>query len=173
MNEEVNLNLKYNKELISIRRAKVLELTAQGLVQSEIAKRLSVSQAVVSLDMQCLRETAKSSMKTHIEERIPMQYEECLTGLKLILRKIYEIIGDKSKKSEEQLAAMNLAVNIYGKLMDLSTNGAILEKTLAWVEDRKKLMLTPEEEKQMQKVLTSKDEEGEEDVQEQSEESND
>jgi predicted XRE-type DNA-binding protein len=164
MSSPNNSNNKYSKDLIEMRRLKVLELISQAMSQCKIAEQLGVSQATVSLDLQYVKCKSQEKMKTHIEERIPMHYEECLTGLKLILRKIYEIIGDKSRRTEEQLAAMNLAVNIYGKLMDLSTNGAILEKTLAWVEDRKKLMLTPEEEKQMQKVLASKDEE--EDVQE-------
>jgi hypothetical protein len=164
MSSPNNSNNKYSKDLIEMRRLKVLELISQAMSQCKIAEQLGVSQATVSLDLQYVKCKSQEKMRTHIEERIPMQYEECLTGLKLILRKIYEIIGDKSRRTEEQLAAMNLAVNIYGKLMDLSTNGAILEKTLAWVEDRKKLMLTPEEEKQMQKVLASKDEE--EDVQE-------
>src|SRR5215204_2410537 len=78
MNEEVDTpNLKYTKELVSMRRAKVLELSAQGLTQVEIGRQLSVSQAVVSLDKQYLRETAQTKIKTHIEERIPTQFEEC------------------------------------------------------------------------------------------------
>jgi len=32
---------------------------------------------------------------------------------------------------------MSLAVDIYGKLMDLSTNGAILEKTTKWINELK------------------------------------
>jgi hypothetical protein len=49
--------------------------------------------------MQYLRETGKSKMKTHIEERMPMQYEECQASLKFMLRKAYEIVEDKSKKT--------------------------------------------------------------------------
>jgi hypothetical protein len=53
-----------------------------------------------------------------------MQYEECQAGLKLILRKAYQI-AEKSTKPQEVLSAIGLAVDIYGKLMDLSTNGSI------------------------------------------------
>jgi predicted transcriptional regulator len=152
-NNNSNTNNKYSRELIEIRRLRVLELISKATSQSKIAEQLGVSQATVSLDLQYVKENAHNKMKTHIEERIPMQYEECLTGLKLILRKTYEIVEDKSKRSEEHLAAMNLAVNIYGKLMDLSTNGGILEKTLAWIEDRKKLLPTVEEQKKIDEVL--------------------
>jgi predicted transcriptional regulator len=131
------MDFKFSKELVELRRAKVLELVAQAVPQNQIALKLGVSPATISLDMQYLRENAKSKIRTHIEDRIPMQYEECQTGLKLILRKTYEILEDKSKKTEEQLTTMSLAVNIYGKLMDLSTNGAILEKTTKWINELK------------------------------------
>jgi DNA-binding transcriptional regulator LsrR (DeoR family) len=157
---------KFSRELIQLRRAKVLELVAQAIPQNEIAKKLGVSVATISLDLQYLREAAKANIQNHIEERIPAQYEECHAGLKLILRKTYEIVDDKSKRTEEQLAAMNLAVNIYGRLMDLSTNGAILEKTVKWLEDRKKILPTTEEQKQIDKILEDKeiDSEPEEDL---------
>jgi transposase len=86
-------------ENIELRRARVLELVAQGLSQNEIQQKLGVSAATVSLDMQYLRETGKSKMKTHIEERMPMQYEECQASLKFMLRKAYEIVEDMSKKT--------------------------------------------------------------------------
>jgi hypothetical protein len=161
-----DFNFKYEKENIELRRARVLELVAQGLSQKEIAEKVVSSPSTVSLDMQYLRETGKSKMKTHIEERMPMQYEECQAGLKFMLRKAYEIVEDKSKKTQEQLTAMNLAVLIYGKLMDLSTNGATFEQAIKWIEDRKKIQLTPEEEKKMEQVLASESESNEEEEEE-------
>jgi hypothetical protein len=53
--------------------------------------------------------------------------------------------------------------------MDLSTNGAILEKTMKWLEDRKKILPTEEEQKKIDELLkdTSTDEDNDEEVQEQ------
>jgi predicted transcriptional regulator len=133
----LSTDFKFSKDLVELRRAKILELVAQAVPQNQIAAKLGVSPATISLDMQYLRETAKSNIRNHIEERIPAQFEECQTGLKLILRKTYEIVEDKSKRTEEVLSAMSLAVSIYGKLMDLSTNGAILEKTTKWINELK------------------------------------
>jgi predicted transcriptional regulator len=133
----LSTDFKFSKELVELRRAKVLELVAQAVPQNQIALKLGVSPATISLDMQYLRETAKSNISRHLEERIPAQFEECQTGLKLILRKTYEIVEDKSKRTEEILSAMSLSVSIYGKLMDLSTNGAILEKTTKWINELK------------------------------------
>src|SRR5215207_9258093 len=133
----MNDDLKYEKSNIELRRAKVLELIAQAIPQNEITQKLGVSSATVSLDLQYLREKAKANIRNHVDEAIPMQYAECQAGLKLILRKTYDIVDDKSKRTQEILSAMSLAVDIYGKLMDLSTNGAILEKTTKWINELK------------------------------------
>jgi hypothetical protein len=127
---------KYSKELIQLRRSKLLEYMAQAIPQHEAAQRLGVSPATVSLDLQYLRCAAQQNLKTHIEERIPVQFEECQAGLKLILRKAYHIV-ETSTRPQEVIAAMSLAVEIYSKLMDLSTNGAILEKTTKWLAEKK------------------------------------
>jgi hypothetical protein len=154
-------DFKFSKELVELRRAKVLELVAQAVPQNQIAKKLGVSPATISLDLQYLREIAKANIQSHIEERIPAQYEACQAGLKLILRKTYEIVDDKSKRTEEQLAAMNLAVNIYGKLMDLSTNGSILERTAKWISELKQ-----RSQEQSQPANLSASKENKEDLQE-------
>jgi predicted transcriptional regulator len=133
----LSTDLKFTKELVELRRAKCLELVAQAVPQNKIAEQLGVSPATVSLDLQYLRCTAQQKLKTHIEERIPAQFEVCQAGLKLLLGKMYDIINNKSSKPQEVLAATGVAVDIYGKLMDLNTNGAILEKTVKWLESKK------------------------------------
>lgn len=65
-----------------------------------------------------------------------MQLAECETGLKLILRKAHEIMN-KSTRVQDQINAMGLAADIYSKLMDLSTNGTIIEKTTKWLAEKK------------------------------------
>jgi predicted transcriptional regulator len=171
-------DFKFSKELIQLRRSRVLELVAQAVPQTLIAEQLGVSPSTISLDMQYLRETAKSNIQNHIEEKIPMQFSECETGLKLILRKTHELIN-KSTRVQDQLHAMGLAADIYAKLMDFSTNGAILQKSVKWVEDMKKILPTAEEQKQIDKIFASesdseeekdKDKEDDEDIIEESEE---
>ena len=56
-----------------------------------------------------------------------MQYAECQAGLKVVLRKAYDIV-DNSTRTPEVLSAMALIIDIYGKIMDLTTNSDILEK---------------------------------------------
>src|SRR5918992_6055933 len=61
-----NSDLKYDKINIELRRGKVLELLAKGNSQTEIAKALNVSNALISLDIQYLREQAQKELETHI-----------------------------------------------------------------------------------------------------------
>jgi hypothetical protein len=163
----LSTDFKFSRELIQLRRNEVLNLVAQAVPQNQIAQKLGVSPATISLDLQYLRETAKENLKTHIEERIPAQYDECHAGLKLILRKTYEIVDDKSRRTDEQLAAMNLAVNIYGKLLDLSTNGAILEKTINRIKQLKEQAAQSQVNNKQADTLTaySEEDEKEEDLQ--------
>jgi predicted transcriptional regulator len=162
----LSTDFKFSRELVELRRAKVLELVAQAVPQNQIAIKLGVSPATISLDMQYLRETSQTKIKDHTETRIPMQFEECHAGLKLILRKTYEIMDDKSKRTEEQLSAMNLAVNIYGRLMDLSTNGAILEKTTKWINELKQQLQLQSQSQQSAKSSGPKEKpEGKQDFQ--------
>ena|ERR687895_2938251 len=62
----MNSDLKYDKINIELRRGKVLELLAKGNSQTEIAKALNVSNALISLDIQYLREQAQKELETHI-----------------------------------------------------------------------------------------------------------
>jgi hypothetical protein len=91
-----------------------------------------------------LRYKAQENIKNHIEEKIPMQFAECETGLKLILRKAHEIMN-KSTRVQDQINAMGLAADIYSKLMDLSTNGTIIEKTTKWLAEKKQQLRASDE----------------------------
>jgi predicted transcriptional regulator len=60
-------DLKYEKANIELRRGKVLELLSKGHSQTEIAKTLNVSNALISLDLQYIKEKAQKELETHIE----------------------------------------------------------------------------------------------------------
>jgi Trp operon repressor len=60
---------------ISWRRAKVLELTSQDNSQVEIAKALQVGEATISRDLSYLRQQANENLKTHIQGKLPEEYQ--------------------------------------------------------------------------------------------------
>lgn len=56
--------------MLEWRRNQVLELSAQGLNQSEVSKKIKVHQSVVPRDIKFLGECACKSVETHVQERI-------------------------------------------------------------------------------------------------------
>lgn len=88
-------------------KIKVVEMRARGMSQTEIARKLQVSKASISLDMRYLRNHAKESIKEYVTEHLPEQYQVCLTALDTILKYAYEIL-ETSDHNREKLQAMEL-----------------------------------------------------------------
>ena len=78
-------------ERLQWRRNKVLELSSQGRSQPEISTILRVGLGTESRDIQYLREQAKESLSTHINDRLPVEYQNCVTGLKQVLKFSWDI----------------------------------------------------------------------------------
>jgi DNA-binding NarL/FixJ family response regulator len=76
-----NRDTKNTDKQIQWRRAKVLELSSQGNTQSDIAKTLRVGEATVSRDISSLRQQAKINLRTHINDKLPEEYQNCMTGI--------------------------------------------------------------------------------------------
>jgi transposase len=74
-------------------RAKVLELSSQGYTQSEISKSLQVGESVISRDKAYLRQGAQENLKTHIQDKLPEEYQNCMTGINQVLKICWEIVN--------------------------------------------------------------------------------
>jgi hypothetical protein len=68
-------SLSTKVERLQWRRNKVLELSSQGRSQPEIASILQVGLGTVSRDIQYLREQARDNLKTHINDKLPEEYQ--------------------------------------------------------------------------------------------------
>lgn len=75
------LRLKEQQQHIDWRRAKVLELASQGYSQIEIATNLQMYKSVISRDMAYLRQQAHDNLKLHIQDKLPEEYQNCMTGI--------------------------------------------------------------------------------------------
>jgi IS30 family transposase len=64
------------------RRSKVLELSSQGNSEREIASTLQMHPTTIHRDLAFLRKQAQENLKSHIQEKLPDQYQKCMTGLK-------------------------------------------------------------------------------------------
>ncbi len=114
------MNREEEQRIISLRQSKVAELLAHGYTnQSEIARKLNVSEPTVSRDIQFLNRQAQENLRIHVERRIPFEIEKCYTGLNLVLRKAYEITNLESAKISEKIAALHVILTTYDKISEV------------------------------------------------------
>jgi predicted transcriptional regulator len=142
-------DLKYEKANIELRRGKVLELLSKGHSQSEIAKSLNVSNALISLDIQYIKEQAKKELETHIQERVPLEYKRAMAGLDNILKKANEML-EKISDPKTQIQNMSLLMDLYKTIMFLCTDGSIIERAMKKVQG-----LQPQQQSQPAKMSGS------------------
>ena len=155
----MNSNLKYDKINIELRRGKVLELLSQGYNQRSIAEKLNVSDALISLDMQWIREQAKEGLRTHMQEKLPYEFARAMAGINDILRRAHEIL-DSTKDPKLQHQYTTLIMQLWGTVMLLATDGGVIEQAFKKVEGLQSHQQLADTEK-----VSVPEEETEEDVQ--------
>jgi hypothetical protein len=150
---------------IEWRRSKVLELSAKGNSQAEVARILNIPKTTINRDIDYLRTLAKENIKQHIEERLPYEFEQCLQGITQIIQQAWTIsenAGDKDKR--EKLQSLSLAKDCYAIKMDLLTNSNLLKDSINFVEQSKREKII-EYKKIEQEVVIDKEEKEEDDLQ--------
>jgi hypothetical protein len=147
------------QSLIFIRRSRIEEMLAKGYTsQIAIARELHISESTVSRDIIFLKQEAQRNLKEHIQLRIPHQYSLCETGLKIVLRRAYEIANYPNNSTSENIQSLSLIANIYGRLMELSTDEKTIAQAISWIE-KKKQQLMDELQKEVQQVQHQQDQE--------------
>lgn len=139
-----------NQRQITWRRNKVEELLIKGNNQVQIAQTLQVSEATVSNDIAYLRERSRQNMASHIHDRLPREFENCMSGINQILRISWEIATRECRESPDstninkikmddktRLQALALANECYKYKMDLVTNGIIVADSVKFVIQKK------------------------------------
>jgi transposase len=117
------------------RRAQVLELSSQGYSQREIASKLQVDLAAVNRDIQFLRQQAHENIQQHIHETVPEEYQKCMVGMKRTLKQTLEI-AESAADPKIKLQAHAIAIDIYKNIMDLTTNGVIVNDALRIIQSK-------------------------------------
>jgi hypothetical protein len=132
-----NINSTPFKKQIDWRRSKVLELLVQGQNQYDISEVLHISQPTISRDVQYLRSKAKEEIKLHINEKLPEEYQRCLTGINQVLKIAWDIANKLPQDNRLKLQALSLANDCYKYKMDLLTNASVLSDAIKFVESSK------------------------------------
>jgi hypothetical protein len=113
---------------------------------------------------------------THINDRLPEEYQSCITGLKQVLNLSWDI-ATKSKNNNNnengetltmiddkaRIQALALANDCYKYIMDLTTNGVVITDAIRFVQTNKeKLVSKKEDEKESKEpAVEDKDQLGE------------
>jgi hypothetical protein len=151
------LNSKIQQQQIEWRRAKVLELSSQGHNQIEIATNLQVDRSIVSRDMAHLKQKAHENLKTHIQDKLPEEYQNCMVGINQVLKICWEIVNKSRNVNNENgngqtitmidnktvLQALALINDCNKYKMDLTTNGVVITDAIKFVQTNKEKLTMP------------------------------
>jgi hypothetical protein len=129
------LSTKTKANKIEWRRSKVIEMRVRGLSQTEIAHKLQVSKASISLDMQYLRSQAKESIREYVTEHLPEQYQVCLVALDSIIKRAFEIL-ETSDDNREKIQAMELFKDTHLVKLELLSNATTIDSALNYIRNK-------------------------------------
>ncbi|MFL6342541.1 MAG: helix-turn-helix domain-containing protein [Nitrososphaeraceae archaeon] len=124
------------EDAIDLRRERILELTAQGYSQRQIANMLQISHGTVGNEQMLLRHKAKENIREYLDERLPDEYEKCMVGINSILREAW-ITSQDSEDKREKIQALSLAKECYSMKLDLLTNAIVVDDAIRFVYSNK------------------------------------
>jgi transposase len=143
---------------IEWRRSKVLELSSKGYSQREIAQKLQIGKSVVNRDILFLRKQARDNLQYHIHDKIPEEYQSCMTGMKRNLKQTLEI-AETTADPRVKLQARAIAVDCYKYIMEMTTGGVIITDAIKYVQGQMNHLNN--QEKKLLKDIKEKGKEGE------------
>jgi hypothetical protein len=133
----LSTKVESSQRQVEWRRSKVAELDSQGHSQPEIARILQVSIGTVNRDFSNLRQQAKDNLRKYIDEKLPHEYQRCLTGLTAILREAWTT-AQNSEDKREKIQALSLAKECYSMKLELLTNATVVDDAIRFVSQRSK-----------------------------------
>ena len=160
------MNSKNERQQIEWRRSKVLELNSQGHSQPEISRVLHVSLGTVNKDLSYLRQQAHNNLQSHIQQKLPEEYQRCLTGMNQVLKLSWQIANNNNNINNNnghdlnhnnsntistgddrtKLQALSLINDCYKYIMDLTTNDVVITDAIKFVQTNKeKLTMSAKE----------------------------
>jgi hypothetical protein len=126
---------------IEWRRSKVMELSAQGYSEREIATKLQVSKTTTHQDLVHLRQQAQESLSHHLYEIVPEEYQKCMVGMKRNLKQTLEV-RDTASDPKVKLQAAAIANDCYKFILDMTTNAGIVSDAMKFVTRKKEQLDT-------------------------------
>jgi hypothetical protein len=150
-------SIKNNEKQIQWHRTKVLELSSQGNTQSDISKTLHAGEATISRDISYLRQQAKLNLKTHINDKLPEEYQNCMVGINRVLKICWQIVNESKNVNNDNgqivtmtdnktvLQALALINDCNKYKMGLTTNGVVITDAIKFVQTNKEKLVSKKE----------------------------
>jgi IS30 family transposase len=155
-------------KMIDWRRNKVQQLLVRGYSQWDVAEELQIDQSTVSRDVQYLRQNAEANLQKHIQQKLPEEYQRCLTGMNQVLKLSWQIANNNTPKQNShdqkdnsntmttgddrtRLQALSLINDCYKYIMDLTTNGVVITDAIKFVQTNKEKLTTKSKEEENDK----------------------
>jgi IS30 family transposase len=148
-------------KMVDWRRNKVQQLLVRGYSQWDVAEKLQIDQSTVSRDIQYLRQQAQTNLQKHIQQKLPEEYQRCLTGMNQVLKLSWQIANNNTPKQNGQnhndnintttgddrtrLQALSLINDCYKYIMDLTTNGVVITDAIKFVQTNKEKLMSAKE----------------------------
>jgi hypothetical protein len=125
-NSSPEIQLKYSRQNIQLRRAEVLRLQAMGESESSIARSLGCSQALISLDVSFLKEMAKNKIAEHLGN-LAYELDKVLTGLDILIKTAYGWLNapqftTTTTTVKDRTMIISLISNLYNMKWQLLTD---------------------------------------------------
>ena len=95
---------------------------------------MQIGKTTVDRDLVYLRKQAQENLKSHIQERIPEQYQKCMIGLNQVLKMGWDIVHNNSSTAANRLQALALINDSYKYVMDLTTDGVVVTDAIKYVQ---------------------------------------
>jgi hypothetical protein len=112
------------------------------------------------VDLAYLNKQARESLRFHVEERLPSQYQKCLNGLNQVLKLAWNIVLLDTNNHNTRLQALSLINDCYKYQMDLTANGVVITDAIKYVNGKME-HLNKEEKELLQDIQDQKKEEDE------------
>ena len=86
-----------------------------------MAEELQLHPSTISLDVQYLKTKAQEELRTHIQERIPFEYQRSRQAINDLIRRANEILDNTKDDPKTQLQVINTLANLLARNMSLTT----------------------------------------------------
>jgi hypothetical protein len=119
------IQLKYSRQNIQLRRAEVLRLQAMGESESSIARSLGCSQALISLDVAFLKEMAKNKIAEHLGN-LAYELDKVLAGIDILIKTAYSWLNapqfNTTTTVKDRTMIIPLISNLYNMKWEVLTD---------------------------------------------------